>query len=78
MSVLAVAQILGLFTNTLIANNGLSTNTLTADDEYSLFNKENLLQPIQMQLSKKPKSFPHFFASYLKSIWKFKHFEEKD
>ena len=32
---------------------GLFINILTADDKYSLLNKDNLAQPIQMQLSKK-------------------------
>ena len=31
---------------------GLPVNTLTTDDKYFLFNRENLTQPIQMQLSK--------------------------
>ena len=32
-------------------------NTLTADDKYSLLNRDNLTQPIQMQLSQKQKTF---------------------
>ena len=32
-------------------------NTLTADDKYSLLKRDNLLQPIQMQLSNKHKTF---------------------
>ena len=32
---------------------GLFVNTLTADNKYSLFNKDNLTQLIQMQVSKK-------------------------
>ena len=32
---------------------GLFINTLTVNDKYFLGNSENLLQPIQMQLSKK-------------------------
>ena len=41
-SVLVICKILGLF-----------ANTLTADDKYSLLNKNNLLQHLQMQLSQK-------------------------
>ena len=36
---------------------GLVVNTLTANYEYSGSNGENLPLPIQMQLSKKPKTF---------------------
>ena len=32
---------------------GLFVNTLTADDKYFLCNRENLRQPVQMQLSQK-------------------------
>ena len=46
---LTVSQILGVF-----------ANTLTADDKYSLRHRSNLPQPIQLQLSKKQKIFLHF------------------
>ena len=49
-SVLVIFKILGLF-----------VNTLTADDKYSLLNRNNLRQPIQMQLSQKQKLFFNFF-----------------
>ena len=41
----------------LVTHKSLSlfVNTLTADDKYSLLNKDNLAQPIQMQLSTKKK-----------------------
>ena len=42
MSMLVIRKLLGLF-----------GNTLTADDKYPLCNRENLLQPIQIQLPKK-------------------------
>ena len=32
-------------------------NTLTADDEYSRHNRLNVVLPIQMQLSQKPKPY---------------------
>ena len=36
---------------------GLFVNTLTADDEYCLLNRDNLFQHLQMQLSQKQKKF---------------------
>ena len=39
-------------------------DTLTADDKYSLFNRDNLRQPIQMRLSQKEKAFSEFFATF--------------
>ena len=50
MSLLVIPDILGLF-----------VNTLTADEKYSLRNRENSPSPIQMQLSKKGKAFFQFF-----------------
>ena len=35
----------------------LFVNTLTADDKHYLLNRDNLTQPIQMQLSQKQKTF---------------------
>ena len=35
----------------------LFPNTLSADGKYSLLNRDNLTQPIQMQLSRKQKTF---------------------
>ena len=49
----------------------LFVNTLSADDNYSLLNRENLTQPIQMQLSQKQKTFSPFFSDFLKSSWNF-------
>ena len=54
---------------------GLFVNILTVDDMYSRHNKENVWQPIQMQLSKKPKVF--FTFLFLKFIPNFKHFGQK-
>ena len=50
MSLLVIYEILGLF-----------VNTLTVDENYPLYNTENLPQPNQMQLTKK------FF---LRQFWK--------
>ena len=45
----------------------LFPNTLSADGKYSLLNRDNLTQPIQMQLSRKQKTFSQFFSPFLKS-----------
>ena len=62
-SLLVICKILGLF-----------LNTLTTDDKYSLLNRDNLTQEIQMQLSKKQKPSCEFFSSFLKCISNFEHF----
>ena len=41
-------------------------NTLTADDKHYLLNKDNLTQPIQMQLYQKQKTFSEFFSCICK------------
>ena len=55
----------------------LFPNTLSGDGKYSLFNRDNLMQPIQMQLSRKQESFSDFFSAFLKSILNFEHFLKK-
>ena len=55
----------------------LFINILTADDKYSLLNRDNLTQPIQIQLSQKQRIGSHLFFTYLKSIFSFKHFGKK-
>ena len=55
----------------------LFPNTLSADGKYSLLNRDNLTQPIQMQLSRKQKTFSQFFPTFLKSSLKFEHFQKK-
>ena len=52
----------------------LFPNTLSADGKYSLLNRHNLMQPIQMQLSRKQKTFYEFFFAFLKSSLNFEHF----
>ena len=52
-------------------------NILTGDDKYSLLNRDNLKQPIQMQLSQKQRAFCHVFFAYLKSTLIFKNFQKK-
>ena len=52
-------------------------NILTADDKHSLLNRDNLRQPIQMQLSKKQKRFPQFLAAFLKARLNLDIYNEK-
>ena len=51
---------------------------MTADDKYSLLNKDNLTQPIRTQLSKKRKAFSAFFIAFAKCELNFEHFQKKD
>ena len=51
---------------------------MTADDKYSLLNRDILTQPIQIQISQKEKTFLKFFSPFLKSIWNFEHFQKND
>ena len=52
-------------------------NIFSADGKYSLLNRANLRQPIQMQKSWKQKIFSQFIAAFLKSILNFEHFQKK-
>ena len=56
---------------------GLFVNTLSEDDRYCLLYKENLLQPIQILLSQKQKTFSEFFSPFLKSTLNFERFQKK-
>ena len=56
----------------------LFVNTLTADDKYSLLNRDNLTQPIQILLSQKQKTLSRFFFAFLKSILNSEHIPKKD
>ena len=53
-------------------------NTLTADDQYSLLNRDNLTQPIRTQLFQKQKAFSRFFLAFLKFTLNFEHLQKKD
>ena len=57
---------------------GMFVNILTADDKYSLFNRDDLRQPIQMQLSQKEKTFSQFVSEILQAILHFQHFQKID
>ena len=50
---------------------------LTANNKYSLLNRENLRQQIQMQLSQKEKTFSQFGSSFLKAGLNFEYFQKK-
>ena len=56
----------------------LFPNTLSADGMYSLLNRDNLTQLIQVQLSRKQKTFSRFLCTFLKSTLNFGHFLKKD
>ena len=56
----------------------LFANTLSDDGKYSLFNRDNLTQPIQMQLAQKQKTFCKFFSAFLKYSLNFVLFQKKD
>ena len=62
-SLLLICKILRLF-----------LHTFPADDKYSLPNRDNLTQSVQMQLSQKQKPFSPFFAKFsnLASFFSFK------
>ena len=52
---------------------------MTADDKYSVHNRDYLRQPIPMQLSKQKKFFfLGFNAAFLKFTWKFQKFFKED
>ena len=52
--------------------------TLTSDDKSYMLNRENLTQPIQIQLFQKQKTFSQFFFAFSKSILNFNHWPKKD
>ena len=66
-SLLVIHKILRLFANTLIV-----------DDKHYLLNRDNLTQPIQMQLYQEQKIFSELFLAFLKSILNFRHLPKND
>ena len=56
----------------------LFVNTLTVNDKHYLLNRDNLTQPIQIQLFEKQEIFSQFFFAFLKSILNSKHLPKKD
>ena len=53
-------------------------NILTAHDKYSLLNRDNFRQPIQMQLSQKQKGFSQFVLFNFEMSIKFYTLSKKD
>ena len=51
---------------------------MSAVDKCSLPNRDNLMQPIHMQLSQKLITFSGFFPAFSKSSLNFEHFQKKD
>ena len=56
---------------------GLFVNTLTAEYTYSRRNMQTFTQKVQTPLSLKQKTFSGFFIAFLKSKWKWEHFQKK-
>ena len=56
----------------------LIPNTLSVEGKYSLSNRGNLTQRIQMQLWRKQNTFSGFFSAFLKSNLNFQIFHKKD
>ena len=55
----------------------LFVNALTADDQYSRSNMQNLPQQVQTPLSQKQKTFSEFFIAFLKCEWNLEHVQKK-
>ena len=53
----------------------LFVNPLTDNDKYSLLYRDNLMQPIQVLLSQKQKTFSQLFWAFLKPTLNFAHFQ---
>ena len=50
---------------------------MSAVDKCSLPNRDNVMQPIHMQLFQKLKTFSEFFPAFSKSKVNFEHFRKK-
>ena len=46
-------------------------------NKYTLLSRDNLMEPIQMHLSQKQKTFSEFFSAFFKSTSNFEHFQTK-
>ena len=55
----------------------LFVNTLTAVVKYSLLNRDNLTQPIQILLSQKQKNLSQLLSQFLQFTLNFQHFPKK-
>ena len=56
----------------------LFVNSLTVDEKHYLLTRDNLMQPIQIELYQKEKTFFELFFAILTSIINFKHLPKKD
>ena len=56
----------------------LFVNILTVDDKHYLLNRDNLTERIQMQLSKKQKTFSEICFAFVNALLNFKHLPAKD
>ena len=56
----------------------LLLHTLTDDDNYSFLYRDNLMQPIQILLFQKQKTFSELLSRFLKSNLNFENFHKKD
>ena len=52
-------------------------NTLTVDEKHYLLSRDNLTERIQMQLSKKQKTFSEISLPFLNSLSNFKNLSKK-
>ena len=66
-SLLVIHKILRLFVDTLAVN-----------DKHYLLKRDNLPQPIQMQLCQKQRNYSEFFFAFLKAKLNFKDLTKKD
>ena len=51
---------------------------MAVNDKHYLLKRDNLPQPIQMQLCQKQKNFSECFLAFLKSILNYKHLPKRD
>ena len=51
---------------------------MSAVDKCSLSNRDNLMQPVHVQLSPKLRNFSEFFNVFSKPRLKFQYFQKKD
>ena len=51
---------------------------MSAVDKCSLPKRDNLMQPIHLELSQKLKTFSEFFHPFSKSSLNFEHFQKQD
>ena len=56
----------------------LLVNTYRVEDKHYLLNRDNLTERIEMQLSKKQKTFSEISFPFLNSLSNFKHLPTKD